>query len=214
LPATDRQHTIFAEIAPLLFRPPVRIRTGICAPSGGCNFYLCAQWTRARVPPVSAKPQSPKNRLRGIIDRVGGIDLIGNIRAIREARDLLDEMLTDAETELSGRKIGGVKTVTLSVASARATAANRTRRETAGRAAGASSEVLRENSVAAWAAIAIRQAGHPLSGPEMVKAIEEQQGHKVKLTTLVGSLYRWVKKKSVFYLARANTFGLIEMKKG
>jgi hypothetical protein len=140
---------------------------------------------------------------------VGSIDLIGNIRAIREARDLLDGMLGDAEAELLGQR-SGIKPVALTAASVRAVAANKTRRETL-KHQGSGSDKLIEGSAASWAADAIRRAGRPLTGPELVKAIDEQ-GHKVKLTTLVGSLYRWVKKKSVFYLAGANTFGLIELR--
>lgn len=160
---------------------------------------------------MGAKAQPPKaqdaNRLRGIIDRVGTIDLIGNIRAIREARDLLNTMLADAEWELSG----GGKVVTSSAAPPRAAAPHRPRREGAKRRPG--TETLVEGSVASLAVEAIRHAGRPMSSRELVAALE-QQGHNVKLTTMVGSLYRWVKKKKVFYLASPNTFGLVEMRKG
>lgn len=159
---------------------------------------------------MNAKPHKPQDvsGLRAIIDRVGSIDLIGNIRAIREARDLLDGMLADAEAEL-GRK-GDARTATLLPYVRAAAPATKTRRDVPKRQGGGSGKLV-EGSVASWAADAIRRAGRPLTGPELVRAIEEQ-GHKVKLTTLVGSLYRWVKKKSVFYLAGANTFGLIEMR--
>lgn len=148
-------------------------------------------------------------RLRALINRVGSIDLISNIRAIREARDFLDSMLAAAERELSG-KSGQVRVVTGLTLTAGATVADKARREGATKP---TSSDLQPDSVAAWAAIAIRQAGRPLSTRELVKAIEEEQGHKVKVTTLLGSLYRWIKKKSVFYLAGPGTFGLIEMKK-
>ena len=161
---------------------------------------------------MSAKAQShsPKpqrdNRLRSIIEHVGSIDLVGNIRAIREAREALDGMLAGAEAELHGK--GERSVVPLA---ARAVAANKTRREAAIRQGG--SEKVIEGSAASWAADAIKRAGRPLTGPELVKSIEEH-GHKVKPGTIAGSLYRWVKSKKVFYLAKPNTFGLIEMKKG
>jgi hypothetical protein len=72
---------------------------------------------------------------------------------------------------------------------------------------------LPRDSVAYWAAEAIRLAGQPLHAHDIVKAIEES-GHKVKLATLVGSLSRWVKRKVVFYRAGKNIFGLEDMQEG
>lgn len=84
------------------------------------------------------------------------------------------------------------------------------------RTAGASdrADAIVSGSAADLAAQAVRAAGHPLHAHEMVKAIEQATGQKVKLATLVGSLSRWVKKKTMFYRAGRNVFGLIEMRKG
>jgi hypothetical protein len=78
---------------------------------------------------------------------------------------------------------------------------------------GSGPQAIVPGSAADLAAQAIKAAGRPLHATDLVKAIE-QGGRKIKLTTLVGSLSRWVKKRSVFYRARKNTFGLIEMRKG
>jgi hypothetical protein len=74
-------------------------------------------------------------------------------------------------------------------------------------------DVIVPGSAADRAVQAIRSAGHPLHAHDLVVAIEQGSGEKVKLATLVGSLSRWVKKKQVFYRAGRNVFGLIEMRK-
>lgn len=159
-----------------------------------------------------AHPQRPKgqdgSQLRGIIERVSSIDLVGNIRAIREARDVLNAMLAAAEAELLGKAVGTSRTVAPSVASVRAVATNTAWRG-APRPNGAAT--LAEGSAAFWAAEAIRRAGRPLTKDELLRAIEEN-GHKVKIGTLVGTVYRWIKAKRVFYLAGTSKFGLIDMR--
>lgn len=74
------------------------------------------------------------------------------------------------------------------------------------------SDVLPADSAAFYAAQAIKGVGRPLHVRDMLKAAE-QAGHKIKKTTLVGSLSRWVTRR-VFYRAGPNVFGLAEMRKG
>lgn len=84
-----------------------------------------------------------------------------------------------------------------------------------GRLAGkqAEEQTLTPDSAAYWAAEAIRAAGQPLHARDIIKAVE-QDGHKVKFVTLVGTLCRWHKKRRIFYRDAKNTFGLLEMRKG
>lgn len=79
--------------------------------------------------------------------------------------------------------------------------------------ASGATEALVPDSTAYFAAEAIRAAGRPLHANDIVRAVE-QAGQKIKLATLVGSLSRWVSRRSVFYRAGKNVFGLIEMRKG
>jgi hypothetical protein len=73
-------------------------------------------------------------------------------------------------------------------------------------------DALVPNSAGYFAAEAIQAAGHPLHANEIVKWADAK-GHKLKLATVVGMLSRRVKKKSVFYRAGRNVFGLLEMRK-
>ena len=57
----------------------------------------------------------------------------------------------------------------------------------------------------------LREAATPLYIDEIIKRIAEN-GHKVKKTTLVGNLSRYIKDKKVFYRAAPNTYGLVEQK--
>lgn len=134
------------------------------------------------------------------------LDLVGNIRAIKAEIARLQGLLDEAGAELLGKSAATPAAVKRAAA-----AANKIKREGVSRH-GQPSELV-EGSAASWAAAAIRDAGRPLHMRDLVKAIEGQ-GHKVKPTTLMGSLFRWVKKRSVFYRAGKNTFGLIEMRKG
>jgi hypothetical protein len=136
--------------------------------------------------------------------------VVEDIRAYVAIRDFAQERIAGAREALQPpMRAVLVRPPSVSSASARAVAANKTRRE-ASRPTGA--DVLIEGSSAYWAAEAIRKAGKPLHATQLVGAIEEEQGHKVKLTTLMGTLYRWVKRDTHFYLAGPNTFGLVEMR--
>lgn len=136
------------------------------------------------------------------------LNLVGNIRAIKTEIARLEGLLNEASAELLGER-------TSSVASRRAVAANKTRAAAALRLIGGNHPAyeLVPGSAAFLAADAIRAAGRPLHAHDLVKAIEAR-GQKVKESTLVGALSRWVKRKAVFYRAGKNTFGLIEMRKG
>lgn len=141
-----------------------------------------------------------------MIQKAHNLNLVENIRAIKAEMARLQGLLDEASRELLDNRVTVVPKRSVVVAS-------KQRREKPTRHSHGSSAELVEGSTAFWAAEAIRQAGKPLHAKELVRAIEEH-GHKVKQNTLMGSLFRWVKKKAVFYRAGKNTFGLIEMKKG
>jgi hypothetical protein len=136
------------------------------------------------------------------------LNLVGNIRAIKAEIGRLQGLLDEATAELLGKRA-----TTTTAASKRAVAANKTRAQNRILGGHHPSNELVPDSAAFWASEVIRGAGRPLHSRDLVKAIGER-GHKVKETTLLGTLYRWVKRKSVFYRAGKSTFGLIEMKKG
>jgi hypothetical protein len=73
-----------------------------------------------------------------------------------------------------------------------------------------SAEVLPQGSAAYHAAMAVRAVGHPLHVRDLLRAMDDK-GIKIKQTTLVGSLSRWVARR-VFYRAGPNVFGLAEMR--
>ena len=150
---------------------------------------------------------APADILAAMAVKAHDHDLVNNIRAIKAEITRLQGLLDEASAEL-------VRKDTPSAASQRAVAANQTRRERKQlhRVAETSSSELVPDSAAYLAAAAIRTAAKPLHAHDLVKAIEGQ-GHKVKETTLVGALSRWVKRRAVFYRAGKNTFGLIEMRK-
>lgn len=133
-------------------------------------------------------------------------DLVGNIRAIKADIARLQGLLDAASAELHGGGGGTPSGASRSITakkpfiSARLVGGKHPAME------------LVTGSSAFLAAEAIREAGRPLHMRDLVKAIEAQ-GHKVKPTTLMGSLFRWHKKRSIFYRAGRNTFGLIEMRK-
>lgn len=120
----------------------------------------------------------------------------------------LQGLLDEASAELRGEGVPPV-------AAGRVAATNKSKAAAAPRLVGGKHPAMElvSGSAAFLAAEAIRAAGRPLHARELVKAIEER-GHKIKQTTLVGSLFRWVKKRAIFYRAGKNTFGLIEMRKG
>lgn len=117
-------------------------------------------------------------------------DFVGQVRAIKAEIARLQGLLDEASAELSttgfdALRLGGGKHLI---------------------------PELIAGSSAFLAAEAIRAAGTPMHVRDLVRAIEER-GRKINQATLVGSLFRWVKKRSVFYRAGKNTFGLIEMRK-
>jgi hypothetical protein len=139
-------------------------------------------------------------------------DLVGSIRAIKAEIARLQGKLDEATAELLNK--GGTKGAVASAASMRATTANKGRASSAPRLIGGDHPAMElvAGSAAFLAAEAIRAAGRPLHARDLIRAIEER-GQKVKGSTLVGALSRWVKRKAVFYRAAKNTFGLIEMRK-
>lgn len=135
------------------------------------------------------------------------LNLVGNVRAIKAEIARLQGLLDEAAAELLGQgKPAG---------SAKRAPAPRSKSRAGSRVAGGHHPPMElvPDSAAFWAAEAIRANGKPLHGRDLVKALD-QRGHKVKESTLVGSLYRWVKKRAIFYRAGKGTFGLIEMRKG
>lgn len=142
-----------------------------------------------------------------MVARAHDLNLVGNIRAIKAEIGRLQGLLNEASAELHAER-------PLSASSKRAVAANTTRVAATPRLVGGNHPAyeLVAGSAAFLAAEAIRAAGRPLHAHDLVKAIEAR-GHRVKESTLVGALSRWVKRKAVFYRARKNTFGLLEMRK-
>lgn len=140
-------------------------------------------------------------------------DLIGVIKAKQAEIAKLQAELDEAQALLAGRSAPIPRRTPSPAPKARGQhRRHRVEHETSGTET-PGTKALAPDSVAYWAAQAIRTAGRPLHAKDLVKAIE-QAGHKVKLVTLVGSLSRWVKKRAVFYRAGRNVFGLIEMRKG
>lgn len=136
------------------------------------------------------------------------LNLVGNVRAIKAEIARLQGLLDEAAAELLDQS----KPV---APSTRAPAQRSRLRARSSRLVGGNHPAMElvPDSAAFWAAEAIRSTGKPLRGRDLVRVLE-QRGHKIKESTLVGSLYRWVKKKAIFYRAGKGTFGLIEMKKG
>jgi len=135
------------------------------------------------------------------------LNLVGNIRAIKAEITRLQGLLSEASAEL--HEAGAMP-----VGPGRAVA-RKGRAIAAPRLIGGNRQALElvKGSAAFLAAEAIRSAGRPLHVRDLIKAIEAH-GQKVKVSTLVGALSRWVKRKAVFYRAGKNTFGLLEMRKG
>lgn len=71
-----------------------------------------------------------------------------------------------------------------------------------------STKMLVYSPTAHEAANVLRKAGRPLHATAIVKMMN-RNGNKVALGTLVSTLSRWVKSRSVFYRVRPNVFGLI-----
>jgi hypothetical protein len=142
-----------------------------------------------------------------MVGKAHDLNLVGKIRAIKAEIARLQGLLNEASAELHGEGAP-------SVASRRAVAANKTKAAAPSRLIGGNRPAMElvAGSAAFLAAEAIRAAGRPLHARDLNRAIEGR-GQKVKDSTLVGALSRWVKRKAVFYRAGKNTFGLIEMKK-
>src|SRR5438034_4871022 len=132
-------------------------------------------------------------------------DLIGVIKQKQAEIAKLQAELDEARALLGGGIFmpphHGRQVVT---SKAKAKASERTPRRSA--------DVIVPGSAAYFAAEAIRAKGHPMHAHDIIKFAEEK-GTKIKLTTLVGSLSRWVKRRMVFYRAGRNIFGLVEMRK-
>lgn len=146
--------------------------------------------------------------LAPMIAKAQDLNLVGNIRAIKAEITRLQGLLNEVSAELHGEGAS-------SVASRRAVAANKTMAAATPRLIGGNHPAMElvAGSAAFLAAEAIRTADRPLHARDLIRAIEAR-GQKVKGSTLVGALSRWVKRKAVFYRAGKNTFGLIEMRKG
>ena len=76
-----------------------------------------------------------------------------------------------------------------------------------------SAKALEYSPTAREAAHILRRARRPLHAKDIVKALRRRD-HKVALGTLVSTLSRWVRSRSVFYRARPNVFGLISQRRG
>ena len=62
----------------------------------------------------------------------------------------------------------------------------------------------------AWGVL--REAGTPLHVTDILKAIEKKKGKQPVRASLVSALARYSKRKRIFYRAKPNTFGLLEVK--
>lgn len=76
-----------------------------------------------------------------------------------------------------------------------------------------SAKALEYSPTANEAAKVLRGAGRPLHATAIVKALR-RRGQRVALATLVSTLSRWVKSRSVFYRERPNVFGLMSHRRG
>jgi hypothetical protein len=141
-----------------------------------------------------------------VITKAHELNLVENIRGIKAEIARLQGLLNEASAELLDDAVAPRP------APKRLVAAAKIKRTSAGRQSRETPELV-EGSAAYWAAQAIRGAGKPLHAKVLIRAIEER-GQKVKESTLVGALSRWVHRKALFYRAGKNTFGLIEMRKG
>jgi len=70
---------------------------------------------------------------------------------------------------------------------------------------------LQHSPTAHDAATIIRAAGRPLHVSAILTAMA-RKGRAIRSATLVSCLARWVRSRAVFYRARPNTFGLLEMR--
>ena len=141
--------------------------------------------------------------LRAVKTTGHDLNLVENIRAIKAEIARLQGLLSEASVELDR---------TPSVGPRRAAVASKGKATPSLIGGNRQALELVEGSAAFWAAQAIRSGGRPLHVRDLIKAIEAH-GQKVKVSTLVGALSRWVKRKAVFYRAGKNTFGLVEMRK-
>jgi hypothetical protein len=69
-------------------------------------------------------------------------------------------------------------------------------------------KTLQHSPTAHEAAKILRAAGRPLHVTAIAKAMKRKDA-SVTIGTLVGTLSRWVRSRSVFYRARPNVFGLV-----
>jgi hypothetical protein len=143
-----------------------------------------------------------------VVSKAQDLNLVENIRSIKAEIARLQGLLDEASAELHGA-------APASAGSRRTAAARKAKATAAPRLIGGKRPAMElvAGSAAHLAAEAISAAGRPLHARDLIKAIEAR-GQKVKETTLVGALSRWVKRKAVFYRAGKNTFGLNEMRKG
>lgn len=74
---------------------------------------------------------------------------------------------------------------------------------------GLNSRPYKAKSSVGWTVKVLKEAGEPTHVDEIVSRIEKR-GHKVKKTTLVGNIARYIKQGKVFYRAGPNVYGLIE----
>jgi hypothetical protein len=138
-------------------------------------------------------------------------DVVALIRAKQAEIAKLQAELDEARAALAGRALEAApsKRAPVGTVKQRPKTLSR-RRRGASEVRGA--EVLPGGSAASHAANAIKAAGRPLHVRDLLRAMEEEVA-KIKATTLVGSLSRWVNRR-VFYRAGPNVFGLAEMRKG
>lgn len=145
-------------------------------------------------------------------------DLVAVIKQKQAAIAKLQGELDEALALLSGRPRQSTLTLTTAKTQpARRAQSGVARKANAARAAKAArvhaaalKDVFPMGSVAK-AVDVLREAGKPLYVMDIIKAIEERTGEKVKKDTLVGNLSRYIKTKKLFYRAGPNVFGLIGM---
>jgi hypothetical protein len=101
---------------------------------------------------------------------------------------------------------------TLLVAIVRSASAAPTRRVRQRQPRRRSAKALEHSPTAREAARVLRAAGRALHATAIVKTLKGR-GHPVTLSTLVSTLSRWVRSRSVFYRARPNVFGLISQRR-
>ena len=150
----------------------------------------------------TASYRRPKDRPRSGSATIGpamvGGDLLSLIKAKQAQLAKLHAELEEAQALLA--------TVLNEAAPSSGTSDARRRR-----ARRRSTKMLEHSPTARDAAKALRAAGRPLHATTIAK-IMKRNGRTVALGTLVSTLSRWVKSRSVFYRERPNVFGLITLR--